>query len=127
MSIPPGYNSSERLWVHQPPLTMHIYVDYLEMTTLFTNMEPYCAFYYRFVDNGIGIWLAGKQNSEAMYQEFMNRLNLNNSGRLKWTTTGFADKLEFMDLTISIDKFNQIKFKTYQKPLVPSRHILPTC
>lgn len=46
-------------------------------------------------------------------------------GKLKWTTTGHVDKLELLDLTVSINKVNILEFKTYHKPMNMHLYIPP--
>ena len=91
----------------------YLYIDYLEMTTLFTDLSDLILFYKRYIDDGIIIWKASDNNSDAIFEEFMRRLN--SYGVLKWTTTGFVNKIEFMDVTVSIDKSYNLQFKTFQK------------
>ena len=92
-----------------------LYVGLLEMVDLLKNFQLWLLFYGRFIDDGFGIWLTLKEGSANAWKEFNDRLN--RWGRLKWTNTGFVDSLEFLDLTVSINKKNCLEFKTYRKPM----------
>ena len=92
-----------------------LYVGLLEMVDLLKNFQLWLLFYGRFIDDGFGIWLTLKEGSANAWKEFNNQLN--RWGRLKWTNTGFVDSLEFLDLTVLINKKNCLEFKTYRKPM----------
>ena len=93
----------------------YLYVGLLEMDSLMDDFKECMPYYRRFIDDGIGVWLLGEPDAKIKFDEFFAKLN--EWGRLRWTCTGFTDKLQFMDLTVSIDKNNKLHYKTFQKEM----------
>ena len=65
----------------------------------------------RFLDDVKGIWTGNHTNEWEEYKKDMN-----NFGILKWEFSELSHKVDFLDLTISIEN-GRIVTKTYQKPL----------
>lgn len=64
----------------------------------------------RFVDDMCGLWLGS-------YSDFLDfQRDMNDYGKLKWTTEQPSNKVIFLDLEIMISNDGVISTKTYQKP-----------
>ena len=82
-----------------------LYLALLEMVVLMQEFKTWMLFYGRFIDDGFGLWDTQKEGW------------LNDWGDLKWTTTGHVRSLEFLDLTVSLNNQNRLRFKTYHKEM----------
>jgi len=92
----------------------YLYVGSLETFVLLTKYKNNFLYYKRFIDDVIGVWLPSPDSPDTWNNVLTD---INNFGQLKWTTTGFTNKLIFMDLEISVDEHGQIHTRTYQKEL----------
>lgn len=102
----------------------YLYFGLLEMQHILEDFKEWLPLFVRFIDDGLGIWLTNKPGSEQAWSDFQRRIN--DWGRLKWTNTGHVDSLEFLDLTITINKRNRLVFKTYRKPMNLYLYLPPT-
>lgn len=92
----------------------YLYVGSLEIQILLQKYGGHLLYFKRFVDDIIGIWLPSTYHPNA-WESFLQ--DINNYGKLKWTTTGFTNELIFMDLRIQVLANNKLHFTTYQKEL----------
>ena len=81
-------------------------------------------FYKRFIDDVFGIWLPhpNPQTNAALWDEFKNTMN--NFPGLTWEFEDPCDKVNFMDLTISIHN-GHISTSLFEKPLNLHLYIPP--
>jgi len=92
----------------------YLYVGRLETHILLKRYQANLLYYKRFIDDVIGVWMDDPAHPEA-WDDFFR--DLNNYGKLRWTTTGFTDHLTFMDLDINILPDGSIHTSTHQKEL----------
>jgi hypothetical protein len=91
-----------------------LYVALLETQVLLKKYKQNLLFMKRFIDDTIGVWI-NHDNSTSL-EDFLH--DLNNFGSLKWTCDDrLVDKLVFLDIEITIDANQQLRFKTFQKDM----------
>jgi len=90
----------------------YLYVCLLEMDSLMDDFKAYMPYYQRFIDDRIGIWLLREPDADSKFNEFFSKLN--KWGKLRLTCTGFTKSLQYMDLTVSINKNNNLHYKTFK-------------
>ena len=86
--------------------------------------RKHVVFYKQFIDNGLGFWLPhpNPKINAHLWEEFTT--SMNNYPRLTWEFNAPTDKVDFMDLTISI-KNGQISTSLFEKPLNLHLYIPP--
>jgi hypothetical protein len=89
----------------------YLYVGLLEIRRLLPHLKDHLPFFRRFIDDGFGIWI-DLPNRPNAWKNFMHCLN--NWGTLKWTCDRHTNSLVFLDLEISITRYNRLHFATYQ-------------
>ena len=92
----------------------YLYVGLLEILRLLEKYEASLAFFKRFIDDGIGVWIPNSDDPLA-WPNFFEALN--SWGKLKWTCDGHVNSLVFLDLRIAIGPDRHLLFETYQKPM----------
>ena len=96
-----------------------------EETAILPTFKPNFPLYVRFLDDIFGVWrhtAATQEEDDQQWEHYKTMLNDNNG--LEWICSKRCDKLDFMDLTISI---NGTKFETtlYEKPMAFHLYIPP--
>ena len=88
------------------------------------NHRQHVIFYKHFIDDVFGIWLPhpNPQINAHLWDEFTK--SMNNYPGLTWEFNAPSDKVDFMDLTISI-KNGQISTSLFEKPLNLHLYIPP--
>jgi hypothetical protein len=76
-------------------------------------------FHRRFIDDVFFIWLGG---TDTIWQELIR--DYNNFGLLKWDVMNPTTAVNFLDLTVTIEK-DRLTTKTFQKPNNPYLYIPP--
>jgi hypothetical protein len=93
----------------------YLYVGLLDIRRLLPHFKDHLPFFRHFIDDGFGICI-NLPNLPNAWTNFMRCLN--NLGTLKWTCDGHTNSLVFLDLEISITRYNRlVHFATYQKPM----------
>jgi hypothetical protein len=67
--------------------------------------------YKRYIDDVIGVWLGPADNTWTDFQSWMN-----NFGQLRWTFSDLSDRVDFLDLTITI-RDHQFHTTLFEKAL----------
>lgn len=80
--------------------------------------QPNLYFYRRFIDDVFGIWVPMGENDDEKWDAFVR--DLDGAEGLTWEVTDGPDKVDFMDLTLSIDG-DRIRSTLYEKP--SNRHL----
>jgi len=106
-----------------------IYFAHYEKFTLLPKYNSHLQHYFRFIDDGFGIWtpptdpdspidpnssFSKINDSNNIFEEF--KKDLNKFGLLRWTVEELSNEIVYLDLIIKIDK-GRFTFKTYQKDL----------
>ena len=106
-----------------------IYFAHYEKFTLLPKYNSHLQHYFRFIDDGFGIWtpptdpvspidpnssFSEINDSNNIFEEF--KKDLNKFGLLRWTVEELSNEIVYLDLIIKIDK-GRFTFKTYQKDL----------
>ena len=86
-----------------------LYWAYMERKYIIPKWKQHLPFIRRFIDDKFGIWTGTQEE----FQSFT--ADLNSYCQLKWTTDGLSTSVNFLDLTIYIDKNRNIITKTFQK------------
>ena len=97
-----------------------LYYALHERRLLLTKYSSSLIYYQRFIDDILGIW----NGTDAEWTRFQN--DMNQFGRLRWTTSKLAIEAIFLDLRITINKSSHIETSTYQKPMNLFLYIPPT-
>lgn len=92
----------------------YLYIGLLELKVLLHNHGAELLYFKRFIDDIIGIWVI-KENHPEPWNAFFR--DINNYGKLKWTTDGFQNEIVFMDLHIKVMPNGRIHTTTFQKEL----------
>ena len=97
-----------------PPYTMIYYG--LHESKLKPQHQKHVIFYKHFIYNVLGIWLPhpNPQTNEHLWDEFTK--SINNYPGLIWEFNAPSDKVDFMDLTITITEDQNSTF-LFEKPL----------
>ena len=108
-----------------PPAPPYATIYYgLHESKFLPQYQNHVMFYKRSIDDVLGIWLPHpnpKTNSQ-LWDEFT--ASMNNYPRLTWEFNTSTDKVDFMDLTISITNGN-ISTSLFEKPLNLHLYIPP--
>ena len=92
-----------------------IFFAYFERTLFLTKYRNNFILYRRKIDDIFAIWKTDPLNPNA-WENF--KYDLNSACKLEWITEELSDSVNFLDLTISIDKnSSMIQYKTYQKEM----------
>ena len=83
-----------------------------ERTNLLPKFKDNLPFLCHFIDDKFGIWL---RTDDQTWENFKNELN--NFGKLIWKVSKLSTSVDFLDLTIAIDKNRHVYTKTYEKPM----------
>ena len=86
-----------------------LYYGYLELMTLLTKYNTEIILFTRLIDDKFVIWNGSKEK----YIEFQH--DCNNFGVLRWDLSSLKTKVNFLDLTVTINQ-GYITTKTYEKP-----------
>jgi hypothetical protein len=97
-----------------------LYWAYFERKFIFPKWSHSLIFLRRFIDDKIGIWV----ESEEVFSHFLH--DLNSYSKLKWTSSGLKSFINFLDITITIEKSGEITTKTFQKPTNIHLYIPPS-
>jgi hypothetical protein len=74
------------------------------------NLMLYC----RQINDIFGVWMDDPNNPNS-WNEF--KQDLNRQCKLEWNTEDLDTTVNFLNLTISIDKKGKISYQTFQKPM----------
>jgi len=97
-----------------------LYWAYFERKLILPKWSHSLIFLRRFIDDKIGIWTG----SEEEFNDFLH--DLNSYSQLKWTSSGLTSSVNFLDITITIEKNGKISTKTFQKPTNLHLYIPPS-
>ena len=100
-----------------------IYFSHYEKFILLPRYKKYLPHYYRFIDDGIGIWAPKDNPNSSLKNALDSTVHFNNFkedlskfGILRWTCEDLSNEVIYLDLIIQLNK-GKFKFKTYQKNL----------
>ena len=108
-----------------PPAPPYATIYYgLHESKFLPNHRQHVIFYKRFIDDVFGIWLPhpNAHINKRLWDEFTK--SMNNYPGLTWEFNPPSDKVDFMDLTISIHK-GKITMSLFEKPLNLHLYIPP--
>ena len=92
-----------------------IFFAYFERQQIMVKYKRNLLLYRRQIDDIFGIWIEDPSNPNA-WNDF--KQDINSYTKLDWNTEELSHRVNFLDLTIWIDKqSNTIQYKTYQKPM----------
>ena len=96
----------------------------LHESNFLPQYQKHVVFYKRFIDNVLGIWLPhpNQKVNAQLWEEFTT--SMNNYPGLTWEFNAPTNKVDFMDLTISITN-GQISTSLFEKPLNLHLYIPP--
>ena len=97
-----------------------IYYSVHEIGSLLPNYGKYLLIFKRFIDDMFGIWY--DNGNPTAWDNF--KAETNNFGILTWEFEEPAKSINFLDLTIILERSN-IRTKTYQKDLNLYQYIMP--
>jgi len=97
-----------------------IYFAVHEMGSIIPKFSNKLLLYLRFIDDIVGIWIG--HQLEPAWKEFKEEVN--NFGILEWEFEEPSKKVNFLDLTISIEN-KTIVTKTYQKAMNLYQYLSP--
>jgi hypothetical protein len=80
----------------------------------FIRTFPELHYYKRYIDDVIGIWIPRSIDDNQRWALFQTTMN--NFGKLRWEFSSRLHTINFLDLTINIDKHGKINTKIYEKP-----------
>ena len=101
----------------------NLYAGLPEKRTILIKYAQHLPFLKRFIDDIIGVWRT-HPTSPYTFKDFQTEMNKTTS--LKWTVEGLTNKLNFLDLTITIDPATRkLIFETYQKTTSLYNYIPP--
>jgi len=99
-------------------ITATLYFAHYEKFTLLPKCNNSLLNYFRFIDDGLGIWIPNdhlrSDPNLPTFQDFKN--DLNKFGLLRWTCEEPTNEVVYLDLVINLDN-GKFKFKTFQKAL----------
>ena len=98
----------------------HIYFACHEIMTLIPKYSRYLLIFKRFIDDMFGIWI--DDGTPNAWENF--KADTNNFGILTWEFKVPSQSVDFLDLTIIIER-NRIVSTTYQKALNLYQYIMP--
>ena len=91
-----------------------LFFAYYEWSILLCKYKKNLLLYVRQIDDIFGIWIENKDNPNA-WEDFQQ--DLNSACKLEWTTTPLSKSVDFLDITIMLDKKGNISTKTFQKKM----------
>ena len=92
-----------------------IFFAYFERKFIISKYQSNFLFFCRKIDDIFAIWVTDPRKPNA-WDEFKS--DLNSLCKLEWNTEDLSDSVNFLDLTIWIDKDSRkIRYKTYQKAM----------
>ena len=91
-----------------------IFFAWFEREFILQKYKDNLLFYKRQIDDIFGIWI-DTPDKPNQWQQFNN--DLNDYCKLQWNTEELSNKVNFLDLTISIDNQGKIQYCTFQKPM----------
>mmetsp|Transcript_18939 Transcript_18939/g.41008 ORF Transcript_18939/g.41008 Transcript_18939/m.41008 type:complete len:639 (+) Transcript_18939:377-2293(+) len=96
------------------PTIANLFVALHEITALLQFLKKFLRFLWRFIDDGLGIWIHDPDPAvdAANWLEFKTAVN---AGGLSWTFSKRCKKVIFMDMTLEIILGN-IDTSLYEKP-----------
>jgi hypothetical protein len=97
-----------------------LYYALHERRQLLAKYSTSLIYYRRFIDDILGIW----NGTEAEWANF--QIEMNQFGRLRWTTSDLSTEAIFLDLRIKIGPLQHIETVTYQKPMNLFLYIPPS-
>ena len=97
-----------------------IFFAWFERQHILKKYQNNLLLYKRQIDDIFGIWIEDEHNPNR-WNEF--KKDLNQQCKLEWNTEELDDKVNFLDLTINIDKKGKISYQTFQKPMNPFLYI----
>ena len=89
-----------------------LFFAYYERTILLQKYKRNLLFYVRQIDDIFGIWLDCKASPNA-WENFQQ--DLNSACKLKWKTTPLSKSVDFLDITIMLDKEGNVSTRMFQK------------
>ena len=92
--------------------TATIYYAYHEITVLIPKYGRHLQYYGRFIDDATGAW--NDLDDPEAFDRFCE--DVNDFGILRWEVEERCNQIDFLDLTIWINKENRIMTKTFRKP-----------
>ena len=103
--------------MRKPPAPPNATIYYgLHKSKVLPQHQKHVIFYKQFIDDILGIWLPhpNPNTNAQLWEEFTT--SMNNYPGLTWEFNAPTDKVDFMDLTISIIN-EQISTSLFEKPL----------
>jgi hypothetical protein len=92
-----------------------LFFGWFERQFILTKYKNNLLFYKRQIDDIFGVWVEDSRYPDR-WEEF--KQDLNNYCKLDWNTEELSTSVNFLDLTIEIDKDKgKLTYKTYQKPM----------
>jgi hypothetical protein len=79
----------------------------------FLKKYPELKLYQRYIDDVIGVWIPLSTNDDQRWKEFQQEMN--HYGSLRWEFSARSTTINFLDLTVQIDKNGKITTKIYEK------------
>lgn len=93
-----------------------LYFGIHEESPAMEHFTQFLAFYKRFIDDGVGIWLCLKDDTANKEKWMAFQAAMNSCPGLTWEFSELSTSIDFMDLTISIDN-GRIKTTMFEKAL----------
>ena len=97
-----------------------IFFAWFERQNILTKYKKNLLLYKRQIDDIFGIWIDDPINPTG-WEDFKKDLNM--QCKLDWNTEELNTTVNFLDLTISIDKQGKLTYQTFQKPMNPFLYI----
>jgi hypothetical protein len=97
-----------------------LYYALHERRQLLAKYSTSLIYYRRFIDDILGIW----SGSETDWVQF--QIDMNQFGRLRWTTSELSTEAIFLDLRVKISASQHLETVTYQKPMNLFLYIPPS-
>jgi len=92
-----------------------MFFAYFEQTILLRKYQNNLRLFKRQIDDIIGVWVITEPDNTS-WTAFKD--DLNNCTSLEWTTTDLSTTVNFLDLTLTIDRNSKsITYSTFQKPM----------
>ena len=91
-----------------------LFFVYYERIIFLRKYKKNKLFYVRQIDNIFGIWIDDEENPN-LWTEFQQ--DLNSTCKLEWNTTSLSKSVDFLDITIILDKEGNISTNTFQKKM----------
>ena len=111
-----------------PPVPPYATIYYGIHKEKFLPHHSQCIIYYqRFIEDVIGIWCPNKnsQLDTLEWNAFKNKMN--KFPGLTWEFSEPSTSIDFMDMTITINKLNKIETTLFEKRLNLHLYIPPLC